>query len=484
MSDRFGTVNYCGAGSGGGDAVLAASSSLGASVSVDGGVGAPAPPPHPTTNPSSIRKHKVIRIADFPVVVVGQRLTFARIKSEGWFIHTSELTDHIVVRHGGQIHEGPTESPITTVNVLADGTYGAVSHSELDDSGVEAFELVPVLSGGVVESPCGRESSGHHPAPVVEVAAGDFAEEERVAGAVSDVSEVDFEVSRSEDAFVLCPAGPALDIAEEPGYAHVVGVASALFTSEQAEGECATGCTFVHVHAGWGVSAGAFLRVRGAEESWDCEPRQIPGGGIDGVSYFREVGVRRSPWSEVDAFPDANPLVEVVLFDEGQQLRQHSHELVIIESQVEGPVSAPCNGDVRTVAAAWHGVVDVMVIVAGESNLLEIVLALRAAGGFASLLDSRQEQCHKDRNDCDHDEKFNQRETTPICSLQTASRLFHQKILQRQKRKTTPSTNRQPASLLDRWLKYSRNNAEQAWMSPGSGVHERPKSAGSPKGGT
>jgi hypothetical protein len=125
-----------------------------------------------------------------------------------------------------------------------------------------------------------------------------------------------------------------------------------------------------------------------------------------------------------------------------------------------------------------------MVIVAGESNLLEIVFALRAAGGFASLLDSRQQQRDKDRNDCDHDEKFDQRETTPICSLQAASRLFHQKILQRQKRKTTPSTNRQPASLLDRWLKYSRNNAEQAWMSPGSGVHERPKSAGSPKGGT
>ena len=278
---------------------------------------------------------------------------------------------------------------------------------------MEAFELVPVLSGGVVESPCGRESSGHHPAPVVEVAAGDFAEEERVAGAVSDVSEVDFEVTRSEDAFVLSPAGPALNIAEEPGYAHVVGAAGTLFTAEQAEGECATGCTFVHVHAGRGVSAGAFLRVRWAEESWDCEPRQIPGGGIDGVSYFREVGVRRSPWSEVDAFPDGDLLVEVVLFNEGQQLRQHSHELVIIESQVEWAGSAPCDGDVRTVAAAWHGVVDVMVIVAGESNLLEIVFALRAAGGFASLLDSRQQQRDKDRNDCDHDEKFDQRESTP-----------------------------------------------------------------------
>jgi hypothetical protein len=54
-----------------------------------------------------------------------------------------------------------------------------------------------------------------------------------------------------------------------------------------------------------------------------------------------------------------------------------------------------------------------MVIVAGESNLLEIVFALRTAGGFASLLDSRQQQRDKDRNDCDHDEKFDQRESTP-----------------------------------------------------------------------
>jgi hypothetical protein len=115
-----------------------------------------------------------------------------------------------------------------------------------------------------------------------------------------------------------------------------------------------------------------------------------------------------------------------------------------------------------------------MVVVAGESNLLEIVLALGAAGCFTSLLDSGQEQSDKDRNDCDHDQEFNQRETTPIRSLQAASRLSHQKILQRQKKKTTPLTNRQPASHGTCGLKYSRINAEQAWMSPWSGVRERP----------
>jgi len=76
-----GLGSYCGAGSGGGDAVLAVSSSFGASVSVDGGVGAPAPPPHPTTNPSSISKHRVIRIGDFPFVVVGLHLPIARMQS-------------------------------------------------------------------------------------------------------------------------------------------------------------------------------------------------------------------------------------------------------------------------------------------------------------------------------------------------------------------------------------------------------------------
>jgi hypothetical protein len=69
-----------------------------------------------------------------------------------------------------------------------------------------------------------------------------------------------------------------------------------------------------------------------------------------------------------------------------------------------------------------------MVVVAGEGNLFEIVLALGAAGSFTGLLNSGQQECDQDRDNRDHNEQFDQRESTPICSLQAASRLFHRKF--------------------------------------------------------
>ncbi len=65
-------------------------------------------------------------------------------------------------------------------------------------------------------------------------------------------------------------------------------------------------------------------------------------------------------------------------------------------------------GTVEPVGADAHRevLVGFLVIGQGQSNLLEIVLALTSAGGFASLLDRREQECNKDRDDRDHDKKF------------------------------------------------------------------------------
>jgi hypothetical protein len=47
-------------------------------------------------------------------------------------------------------------------------------------------------------------------------------------------------------------------------------------------------------------------------------------------------------------------------------------------------------------------------VVDREADLLHVVLALRPPGGFARLLDGRQEQRDQDRNDRDHDQQLDE----------------------------------------------------------------------------
>jgi hypothetical protein len=47
----------------------------------------------------------------------------------------------------------------------------------------------------------------------------------------------------------------------------------------------------------------------------------------------------------------------------------------------------------------------------GQAKLLQVVAALRAAGGFAGCLHGGQEQGDQDCNDRDDDQEFNQRES-------------------------------------------------------------------------
>ncbi len=64
----------------------------------------------------------------------------------------------------------------------------------------------------------------------------------------------------------------------------------------------------------------------------------------------------------------------------------------------------------HVVIRLWEILGRVMVIVQGQSELLEVVLALRAAGRLASLLNGRQEQCDQDGDNRDHNQSLNERE--------------------------------------------------------------------------
>jgi hypothetical protein len=48
--------------------------------------------------------------------------------------------------------------------------------------------------------------------------------------------------------------------------------------------------------------------------------------------------------------------------------------------------------------------------VCSQTQLLEIIPACRAGGGFADLLHRRQKQSNQDGNDCNHHEQLNERE--------------------------------------------------------------------------
>ena len=51
-----------------------------------------------------------------------------------------------------------------------------------------------------------------------------------------------------------------------------------------------------------------------------------------------------------------------------------------------------------------------VIVVRGQDNLLEVVLALEAVGGLAHLLDGGQEQADEHRDDRDDDQQLDQRE--------------------------------------------------------------------------
>ena len=62
----------------------------------------------------------------------------------------------------------------------------------------------------------------------------------------------------------------------------------------------------------------------------------------------------------------------------------------------------------------------VMVILEGQSNLFEVILAAGAACRFAGLLHSGQQQGHKDGDDCDNDKQFDECEAAAAADFRAA----------------------------------------------------------------
>ena len=93
---------------------------------------------------------------------------------------------------------------------------------------------------------------------------------------------------------------------------------------------------------------------------------------------------RRGRDGEVDR------LVQVVLLDVRQQVRLGRE-----------PVGVDASRELA---------VGVVVVVQGQPDLLQVVLALHPGGGLADLLDGGQQQADQDRDDRDHDQQLDQRE--------------------------------------------------------------------------
>jgi catechol 2,3-dioxygenase-like lactoylglutathione lyase family enzyme len=77
----------------------------------------------------------------------------------------------------------------------------------------------------------------------------------------------------------------------------------------------------------------------------------------------------------------------------------------LAQKQVEFP-----RLDAEVLLADRKRVVDVVVVVQGQTHLLEVVAALGPAGRLPRLLHRRQQQGDQDRDDRDHHQQFDQRE--------------------------------------------------------------------------
>jgi hypothetical protein len=76
----------------------------------------------------------------------------------------------------------------------------------------------------------------------------------------------------------------------------------------------------------------------------------------------------------------------------------------------------------------------VVVVVQGQADLLQVILALRAARRFAGLLHGRQQQCNQNGDNRNDDQQLNQ------CESATATNVSRHKILpsaRDEKRKAT-----------------------------------------------
>ena len=97
-------------------------------------------------------------------------------------------------------------------------------------------------------------------------------------------------------------------------------------------------------------------------------------------------------------------VVQGGLLDVRQDVVDPAARLPLVESAVRiaDPIPAP--------AAGRQVVLDVVMVMERQGKLPQLVLALRAAGRFASRLHGRQEQRHEHAHDRDHHEQLDERE--------------------------------------------------------------------------
>ncbi len=105
-----------------------------------------------------------------------------------------------------------------------------------------------------------------------------------------------------------------------------------------------------------------------------------------------------------------DPVVHGRLFEVRQQRDEPTTAIPV------GIRQAGTAGPARSTTAVHKVVVHVMIIVQSQAQLLEVVLALGAAGRLARLLDGRQQEGNEDRNDRNHHEQLNQCKSGPLSS--------------------------------------------------------------------
>ena len=94
--------------------------------------------------------------------------------------------------------------------------------------------------------------------------------------------------------------------------------------------------------------------------------------------------------------------MHVLLLDVRQHIKNPPARLIHAETfvRVARPRPAPTAGRKVTL--------HVVMVLKTKADLLEVILALRAAGGFPRGLHGRQQQCYQDADDRDDHQQFDQ----------------------------------------------------------------------------
>ena len=114
-------------------------------------------------------------------------------------------------------------------------------------------------------------------------------------------------------------------------------------------------------------------------------------------------GAHADVGGSVNALSEVDVVVDVLLFEIRQDLNQPTHvglSCVLFAEDGAGRVLSPR----RQHLMPQH------VVLQSETDLHQVVLALRPSCGFARLLNGGKQQCDQHGDDGDHDEQLNQRE--------------------------------------------------------------------------